>query len=222
MRVKKKETKEERRKEGVKHWVSEEIRVKKDAMEWTVVTRRMRQKRSEGQRAVSEDKKTVESVNRTVQIFVKVDGCKVHPLAMSPKDKVGDIVGRILTRVCCESRDVYVTGSGTVLRSRSSPLQWRPSNHRKRTPCSRPRLFCAANCSTCAALARRMNAPALFLKPLGTTPFNAFCTNKSWTASSTTPSRRPFSCPKQARNTTARPTKQATGASRYHWHVDFC
>ena len=47
---------------------------------------------------------------------MKVDGCKVLPLEMSANDKVGDVVRRILSRVCCESRDVYVMGGERVLR----------------------------------------------------------------------------------------------------------
>ena len=126
----KKETEEERKKErGSK---AEEVRgkgseeVEGDAMDWTVVTRRTRKKRTEGQGAVSEDKRTLKSRDRTIQIFVKVDGCKVLPLEMSPNDKVGDVVRRILrrilSRVRCESRDVYVTSGGRVLR-RSEELR---------------------------------------------------------------------------------------------------
>ena len=84
-------------------------------MDWTVVTRRTRQKRSE-------EKRNSESGDSTIQIFVKVDGCNVLPQEMSPNDKVVDVVRRIRCSVRCESRDVYVTSGGRVLR-RSEELR---------------------------------------------------------------------------------------------------
>ena len=64
-------------------------------MDWTKVTRRMRQRRPQGQGEVSEEKRTSRSGRRTIQIFVKVDGCKALPLEVLPNDKVGDVVRRI-------------------------------------------------------------------------------------------------------------------------------
>ena len=81
-------------------------------MDWTVVARRTRQKRSGGQGAVSEEKRTSKGGGRTLQIFVKVDGSKVPPLEMSPNDEVGDVP----SSVRCGSRDVYGTSGGGVLR----------------------------------------------------------------------------------------------------------
>ena len=53
---------------------------------------------------------------RTVQIFVKVDGSKVFPMAVSLHNDVSDVVRRILSSARCGSRAVYVTSSGRVLR----------------------------------------------------------------------------------------------------------
>ena len=52
----------------------------------------------------------------TVQIFVKVNGSKTLPLEVSLSDKVGDIVKRIPSSVCCSKRDVYVPCEGRVIR----------------------------------------------------------------------------------------------------------
>ena len=66
-------------------------RVKKDAMDWTVVARKKK---------------------KTVQIFVKVDGSKVSPMEVSlTDDRVEDVMKRIQ-----KDEDVYVTMNGKVLR----------------------------------------------------------------------------------------------------------
>ena len=67
-------------------------RVKKDAMDWTVVARKKKRK--------------------TVQIFVKVDGSKVTPMEVSlSDDKVEDVMRRIQN-----DEDAYVTMHGRVLK----------------------------------------------------------------------------------------------------------
>ena len=67
-------------------------RVKKDAMDWTVVARKKKRK--------------------TVQIFVKVDGSKVAPMEVSlSDDKVEDVMRRIQN-----DEDAYVTMHGRVLK----------------------------------------------------------------------------------------------------------
>ena len=69
-------------------------RVKKDAMDWTVVARKKKRK--------------------TVQIFVKVDASKVSPMEVSPADdKVEDVMKRMRIQ---KDEDVYVTMNGKVLR----------------------------------------------------------------------------------------------------------
>ena len=67
-------------------------RVKKDAMDWTVVARKRKRK--------------------TVQIFVKVDGSKVSPMEVSlTDDRVEDVMRRIQN-----DEDAYVTMHGRVLK----------------------------------------------------------------------------------------------------------
>ena len=67
-------------------------RVKKDAMDWTVVARKKKRK--------------------TVQIFVKVDGSKVSPMEVSlTDDRVEDVMRRIQN-----DEDAYVTMHGRVLK----------------------------------------------------------------------------------------------------------
>ena len=67
-------------------------RVKKDAMDWTVVTRKKKRK--------------------TVQIFVTMDGSKVTPMEVSlSDDKVEDVIRRVQN-----DQDAYVTLHGRVLK----------------------------------------------------------------------------------------------------------
>ena len=67
-------------------------RVKKDAMDWTVVARKKKRK--------------------TVQIFVKVDGSKVTQMEVSlSDDKVEDVIRRVQN-----DEDAYVTMHGRVLK----------------------------------------------------------------------------------------------------------
>ena len=67
-------------------------RVKKDAMDWTIVARKKKRK--------------------TVQIFVKVDGSKVSPMEVSlTDDRVEDLMRRIQN-----DEDAYVTMHGRVLK----------------------------------------------------------------------------------------------------------
>ena len=72
----------------------EREQVKKDVMGWTVVTRSKKHRK------------------RTVQIFVKMDGCKTSALEMKMSDKVDDLVKKIPII----DQDVYVTSGGRILR----------------------------------------------------------------------------------------------------------
>ena len=91
-------------------------------MDWTMVTRRTRQRRPRGQGRASEEERISRSGRRTIQIFVKVDGCKALPLDVSPTDKVGNVVRQMPSSECCSKHDVYVTHEGRVLR-RSDELK---------------------------------------------------------------------------------------------------
>ena len=96
----------------------EDKEVVEDVMDWTVVTRSVKQRRLQRHDAVSERKKTPRSVDRAIQVSVKTDGCKTLQLVVSPNDKVGDVVRRIPSSACCNKRDVYVTCEGRVSRRR--------------------------------------------------------------------------------------------------------
>ena len=85
----------------------EDKEVDEDAMDRTVVTRSTRQRRSQRQGAMSKGKMTSKSIDRAIQIFVKMDGCKTLPLEVSPNDKVGEVVRRIPSSACCSKLDVY-------------------------------------------------------------------------------------------------------------------
>ena len=67
--------------------------VEKNAMDWTVVTRNKRQRK------------------RMVQIFVKMNECKVFPLDVSLDDAINDVLKQIQS-----DEEVYVTMHGRVLR----------------------------------------------------------------------------------------------------------
>ena len=45
---------------------------------------------------------------RTIQIFVKLDGCETFPLELSLSDKVGDVVTRAPSRARGGRQDMYV------------------------------------------------------------------------------------------------------------------
>ena len=92
----------------------EDKELDEDVMDWTVVTRSTRQRRSQRPGAVSVGKETSRSIDRAIQIAVKMDGCKTLPLEVSPNDKVGDVARRIPSRACCSKRDVYATCEGRV------------------------------------------------------------------------------------------------------------
>ena len=62
-------------------------KVVEDVIDWTVMTRSTRQRKSQRQGVVSEGKKTSRSVERAIQILIKMDGCKTLPLEVSPNDK---------------------------------------------------------------------------------------------------------------------------------------
>ena len=90
-----------RRKKGTREGRKEEERkveergseqVKKDAMDWTVVTKKKKRK--------------------TVQIFVKMNGSKVTPMEVSlTDDKVEDVLRRAQS-----DEDAFATMQGKVLR----------------------------------------------------------------------------------------------------------
>ena len=82
-----------KKEEGREAEEEEDKQVKKNVMDWTVVTRNRRQK-------------------KMIQIFVKVNGSKVTPMEVSMKDdKVEDVTSRIPT-----SEEVCATMHGRVLR----------------------------------------------------------------------------------------------------------
>ena len=60
---------------------------------------------------------------RAIHIFIKVDGSKVLPLEMSPRNTVGDIMRRIPNSACDEKQEVYVTCEGGVLRGSDEELR---------------------------------------------------------------------------------------------------
>ena len=81
----------------------------KEAVEKDVMDGRSR--RSRGQGGVTE--RTSKGVDRTIQIFVKVEG-RTLPVEMPPSDKVGDIVARVTSGACGETghvRDVRREGA---------------------------------------------------------------------------------------------------------------
>ena len=81
----------------------------KEAVEKDVMDGRSR--RSRGPGGVTE--RTSKGVDRTIQIFVKVEG-RTLPVEMSPSDKVGDIVVRVTSGACGETghvRDVRREGA---------------------------------------------------------------------------------------------------------------
>ena len=88
--------------------------------DWVTVKRRTKQwrQRGRGEASVKSDARRF----RTIQIFVKVDGCKVFPLEVSLSDEVGDVVKRIPSSTCDSKRGVYMTCEGRVIR-RSDDLK---------------------------------------------------------------------------------------------------
>ena len=78
---------------------------KKDEAEEAARTRRSVRRREDFQ-------------ERTIQIFIKVDGCKALRLEVSPNDKAGDVVKRISSSACCSRHDLWVTCERRVSKKR--------------------------------------------------------------------------------------------------------
>ena len=76
-------------------------------------SRSTRRRSSRGQGGVTE--RTSRSVDRTIQIFVKVEG-RTLPVEMSPSDRVDDIVARVMSSARGDGQDMYVMCEGTVVR----------------------------------------------------------------------------------------------------------
>ena len=85
-------------------------------MNWTMFTRRMRQRRSQGQGAVSEENRTSRSGSKVFRIFVKMENSKALMVVAAPNDKMSDVVRRIPSSVAYGKRDVHVTFEGRVLK----------------------------------------------------------------------------------------------------------
>ena len=84
-------------------------------MDWTTVTRRTKQRRSQReQNVVPEGKRTSKHSSRVFQIFVKVDNSQAFMTDVIPSDKVSDVMRKIPNSVCCSKRDVYVMFEGRV------------------------------------------------------------------------------------------------------------
>ena len=105
------------RKEGEEGGSSKVVEVKTDRAK---VKRRTKQRRQPGRDEASV--KFDGRMFRTIQMFVKVDGCQAFPLEVSLSDKVGDVVKRIPSSACDSKRDVYMTCEGRVIR-RSDDLK---------------------------------------------------------------------------------------------------
>ena len=88
--------------------------------DWVTVKRRTEQRRQQGrdEASVKSDGKRF----RTIQIFVKVDGYKAFPLAVSLSDNVADVVIRIPSSAQDNKRDVHMRCGGRVIR-RSDDLK---------------------------------------------------------------------------------------------------
>ena len=98
--------------------VKEEERKKETRMDmnWTMFTRRMRQRRSQGQGAVSEENRTSRSGSKVFRIFVKMENSKALMVVVAPNDKMSDVVRRIPSSAGYGKRDVHVTFEGRVLK----------------------------------------------------------------------------------------------------------
>ena len=92
-------------------------------MNWVEVKRKAKQRTAPGR--CEEEARTSW---RTVQVFVKVDGCKLITTEVELKDKVSDSVKRIPNSASCSKIDVYAMCQGRVLR-RSDELRCQGWKH---------------------------------------------------------------------------------------------
>ena len=99
-------------------------KVVEDLMNWVEVKRKVKRRTAPGR--CEEEARTSW---RTVQVFVKVDRCKLITMDVELKDKVSDSVKRIPNSASCSKIDVYATWQGRVLR-RSDELRCQGWKHR--------------------------------------------------------------------------------------------
>ena len=78
--------------------------------------RRQLVKRKDAMDAEAQQEEGSAKRSRTIQIFVKVDGTNTVPMKVSPKDRVHDVVKKILKTASGSDHDVYVTCEGRTLR----------------------------------------------------------------------------------------------------------